>query len=254
MGKRSNQSFRLTELLRKYVILLVFLVCIAVFGVLNPKFFSMTNILNLLWQNAYLVVVSVGMAILMIGGGVDLAAGYELSIGGVVAAACLVWWNLPIWVSILLAVLVVMGLSFLNGYITVRFRLNALMVTLGTMTVYAGISNIFTNQKAIFNLPDAFKYIGQGTIFRVVPLAALIMAILVAFARFILNKTYFGRYIYAVGGNPEAANLAGIKVKKVKLAVFGLAGFFFGMGIILIAAMAFDMHQKSKATKKVIAV
>jgi ribose/xylose/arabinose/galactoside ABC-type transport system permease subunit len=236
MGKENRQPFHLTELLRKYVIILVFIVCIAVFGLLNPKFFSMTNILNLLWQNSYLVVVSVGMAILLIGGGVDLAAGYEMSIGGVVAAASLVWWHFPIWLSILLALAVVMGLSLVNGYITVKFKLNALMVTLGTMTVYSGISNIFTDQKAIFNLPDAFKYIGQGTVFGVVPLAAVIMAILVAAASFILNKTYFGRYIYAVGGNPEAANLAGIKVKKVKLAVFALAGFFFGMGAILLVS------------------
>lgn len=233
---KDRNRFSIISILQKYVIIIVFVLCILVFEIINPKFLSGNNILNILWQNAFIVVASLGMAILLIGGGVDLAAGYELSIGGVIAAACLVWWDLPIWISIILAIIVVVLLSMLNGLITVKFRLNALMVTLGTMTVYSGFSNIFTNQKAIFNLPDAFKFIGQGTIFRVIPLVAVIMVVLVAAASFILNKTYFGRYIYAVGVNPEAANLAGIKVKKVKMMVFALAGFFFGIGAVLLVS------------------
>lgn len=233
--KKDKNSFVL-EALRKYVIIIVFVICILVFGIINPKFFSGVNILNILWQNSYLVVATLGMVFLLISGGVDLAAGYELSIGGVVAAACLVWWQLPIWVAILAAIVVVVLLSALNGIITIKFRLNALMVTLGTMTIYSGAANIFTNQKAIFNLPEAFKFIGQGSIAKVIPLAAVIMAVLVGLASFILNKTYFGRYVYAVGANPEAANLAGIKVKKIRLMIFALAGFFFGVAAVLLVS------------------
>ncbi len=231
-----SKRFSIMGILQKYVIIIVFVLCILVFGIINPKFLSGSNILNILWQNAYMVVASLGMAILLIGGGVDLSAGYEISIGGVIAAACLVWWNIPIWLTIILSIAVVVLLSMLNGFITVKFKINALMVTLGTMTIYSGISNIFTNQKAIFNLPAAFKFIGQGTIFGVVPLVAVIMVILIAAASFILNKTYLGRLIYAVGVNPEAANLAGIKVEKTKMMVFALAGVFFGISAVLLVS------------------
>lgn len=236
MNKHDRERFSIMSIFQKYVIIFVFILCILVFAIINPKFLSGTNILNILWQNAFLVAASLGMAILLIGGGVDLAAGYELSIGGVMAAACLTWWHLPIWLSIVIAIAVVVLLSMLNGFITVNFKLNALMVTLGTMTIYSGAANIFTNQKAIFNLPEAFKFIGQGSIIKNVPLVAVIMVVLIAAASFILNKTYFGRYIYAVGVNPEAANLAGIKVKKMKMLIFALAGFFFGIGAILLVS------------------
>jgi ribose/xylose/arabinose/galactoside ABC-type transport system permease subunit len=235
-GQANRKNSFFLGIMQKYVIIIVFVVCILVFGIINPKFFSGVNILNILYQNSYLMVATLGMVFLLISGGVDLAAGYELSIGGVIAAACLVWWHLPVWFAVLAAVAVVVLLSFINGFISVKFRLNAMMVTLGTMTVYSGISNIFTNQKAIFNLPESFKFIGQGSIFNVIPMVAVIMVVLVALASFILNKTYFGRYIYAVGGNPEAAKLAGIKVNKIRLIIFALAGLFFGIAAVLLVS------------------
>lgn len=227
---------RLMDLAQKYVIILVFIVSILVFGLINPKFISPFNILNIIWQNSYLVVAALGMTVLLISGGVDLSAGYEISIGGVVAAACLMWWNLPVWVAVIVAIAVVTVLSLINGILAIKLKINSLMVTLATMTIYSGVSNIFTGQKAIFNLPDSFKYIGQGSLFGVIPIPFIIMGLLIIMASFILSKTYFGRYIYAIGGNPEAARLAGINLKLVKLGIFALGGFFFGVSAVLLVA------------------
>jgi ribose/xylose/arabinose/galactoside ABC-type transport system permease subunit len=224
------------DIFRKYVIIFVFIICIAVFGILNPMFLSLDNMLNIIWQNAYLVVGTLGMVFLIISGGVDLAAGYELSIGGVMAAACLVWWHLPVWVAVIAGIGVCVLLSTLNGILSIKLKINAFMVTLGTMTVYSGISNIFSKQQAIYNLPDAFKYIGQGSIFGIIPIPFAIMVVLIAAASFILNLTYFGRYIYAVGSNNEASRLAGIKVNSTKIMIFIIAGFFFGVAAILLVA------------------
>ncbi|RCX09918.1 monosaccharide ABC transporter membrane protein (CUT2 family) [Anaerobacterium chartisolvens] len=234
-GISTGQGFSFYEILRKYVIIFVFIFCIAVFGIINPKFLTLTNILNIFWQNSYLVVATLGMVFLLISGGVDLAAGYELSFGGVVAATSLVKWNLPIWAAVLLGIAVCVLFSAINGILAIKLKINSMMVTLGTMTIYSGISNIFTDQKAIYNLPDSFKFIGQGSVLGI-PLPAIIMIIAVVIASFILNLTYFGRYIYAVGGNTEAARLAGIKVNKIKMMIFILGGFFFGVAAIMLVA------------------
>ncbi len=230
---RSNLVF---ELLQKYVILLVFLLCVAVFGILNPKFLSMDNILNILWQNSYLVVATLGMSILVISGATDLSAGYAISLGGAFAAACVVWWGLPVWVAVVAGIGVCVLLSLLNGVLSIKLKINSMMVTLGTMTAFSGISNTFTDQKAIFGLPDTFKFIGQGSLFGVVPLPALIMAVIVFGISFLLKKTYFGRYIFAVGSNAEAARLAGINVNKTKLIVFAIGGLLFGISAIMLTA------------------
>lgn len=224
------------DILRKYVILFVLAICVAVFGILNPMFLSWDNMLNIVWQNSYLVAATLGMVFLIISGGVDLSAGYELSIGGVMSAACLVWWHLPVWVAVVAGIAICVVLSTINGILSIKLKINAFMVTLGTMTLYSGISNIFSKQQAIYNLPDEFKFIGQGSVFGVIPIPFIIMVVLIAVASFILNFTYFGRYIYAVGGNNEASRLAGIKVNSTKIIIFVLAGFFFGIAAILLVA------------------
>ncbi len=230
---RANLMF---ELLRKYVILLVLLICVVIFGSLNPKFLSTDNILNILWQNSYLVVASLGMAVLVICGGTDLSAGYAISFGGALTAAALVWWNLPVFVAVLIGIVACVLLSIINGLLSIKLKINSLMVTLGTMTVFSGVSNTFTNQKAIFNLPDSFKVIGQGSLFGAVPIPALIMALIIALISFLLKKVYFGRYIYAVGGNTEAAWLAGINVTRTRLIVYAIGGLLFGISAIMLTA------------------
>ncbi len=234
--KKAVRGNLLLELLRKYVIVAVFLLCVAVFGALNPKFLSVNNILNILWQNSYLVVASLGMAVMVISGATDLSAGYAISIGGSIAAAGMVWWSLPIWLCVVLGIAACVLLSLLNGILSIRLKINSLMVTLGTMTIFSGISNTFTQQKAIFGLPDAFKFIGQGSLFGILPLPALTMLVIVLLIHFMLKKTYFGRYVYAVGSNAEAARLAGINVQGTKLIVFALGGLLFGISAIMLTA------------------
>jgi ribose/xylose/arabinose/galactoside ABC-type transport system permease subunit len=106
----------------------------------------------------------------------------------------------------------------------VTLKVHPLIVTLGTMTVYQGASYIISNSKQIMNLPAAFKFIGQGYVFGFVPVSVILMIAVVAAASFLLNMTYFGRYVYALGSNEGAAHLAGVDVKKMKMLVFTLCG------------------------------
>lgn len=231
-----SRSSPIFELLRKYVIFVVFLLCVVIFGALNPKFLSVNNILNILWQNSYLVVASLGMAVLVISGATDLSAGYAISIGGSLTAAGMVWWSLPIWVAVMIGIIACILLSLLNGVLSIKLKINSLMVTLGTMTIFSGISNTFTQQKAIFGLPDSFKFIGQGSLFSVIPLPALIMTAIAVLIHLMLKKAYFGRYVYAVGSNAEAARLAGISVQRTRLIVFAIGGLLFGISAIMLTA------------------
>jgi ribose/xylose/arabinose/galactoside ABC-type transport system permease subunit len=236
-GSSIGNSFKgpLRERALKYVIVLVLALCIGIFGIINPVFLTGDNILNILWQNAYLVVATIGMTFIMVGGGVDLAAGFELGLGAIVMAACLVG-GLPIWAAIVAGVAACVVMSAVNGIAVIKLKINAMMVTLATMTIYSGVSFIVTNSKAIYNLPAEFKVIGQGSFFGVIPISAVIMVVLIALASFILNFTFFGRYVYAVGGNAEAAHLAGINVAKVRLLTFALGGFFFGVAALLLVS------------------
>lgn len=220
--------------LQKGAVIGVLIVCLAIFGILSPDFLTFDNILNILWQNSYVVIATLGMAILMISGGVDLSAGYAISFATVITAAALMWWNLPIPVAMGLGIATAIVASLFNAWVSIKFKIHYMMVTLGTMASFQGISFLFTDSKSIFNLPAEFKFIGQGSIADIVPISALIMVVLVAATSFLLNRTYFGRHVYAVGGNPEAARLAGISINKVKYLVSTLTGAFFGIAAVLL--------------------
>ena len=227
---------RFGGLLRDYVVIIVLFAMILLFGILQPSFLSWKNFGNILWQNSYMVVASIGMGILMISGGVDLSAGFSISFSMCVTAASMVWWGLSIPIAILFGVVTNTLLSLLIGFITVKLKLHQMMVSLGTMSAYMGIAFIFTKSQAIYGLPKEFKVIGQGSLFRVIPIAALIMLAVVFLIGFVLRRTYFGRYLYAVGGNPEAARLAGIKVNRIRVLASSLTGALFGIAAVLLVS------------------
>ncbi len=182
------------------------------------------------------MVATLGIAILVICGGTDLSAGYSISFGGSLAAACLGWWHLLVAVAVIAGISACVLLSLVNGILSIKLKINSLMFTLGTMTVYSGISNTFTGQKAIFNLPDGYKMIGQGSLFGVIPIPALIMVLAVAAISFLLKKMCFGRYTFAVGGNAQAARLEGIHVTRTKRIVYAIGGALFGISATMLTA------------------
>jgi Ribose/xylose/arabinose/galactoside ABC-type transport systems, permease components len=225
----------ISNLLRNAVIVLVLICCIIIFTVISPVFFTLSNFQNILLQNSYLVVATLGMTILLIGGGVDLSAGYLLGFGCVIAAKALMEWHLPDGIAILLCIAVCTLMSCLNAILVIKIKINALMVTLATMTIFSGISFLVSNGQSIYNLPESFKFYGQGSVGGF-PISAIIMIGLIILIIFIMNSTYLGRYIYAVGGNPEAARLAGIKTDKIRMITYLIGGICFGVSAFLLVS------------------
>ncbi|MTI58634.1 MAG: ABC transporter permease [Firmicutes bacterium] len=225
------------DLLKKYAIILVLIGIIILFSLISPYFFSWRNLVNIFTQQSYVIIAAIGLSFVMISGGMDLSIGYQMSLVSVLTAIAMSWFNLPIPVAIVIGLLTGLVLGLINGYASVKLNVHTLIITLGTMTIFQGASYMISNSNPIYGLAKEFKFIGQGYVIGI-PFSVIIMVVFAFIASFILNKMYFGRYIYAIGGNEEAARLSGVKVKKMKLIIFALSSFFVATSAIILVARA----------------
>lgn len=219
--------------LKKFVLLFILIGLAIVFGIMSPKFLTFNNIMNIITQNSYLIIASIGVALVMISGGTDLSVGYQISVVGVCTAIFMQWLNMPIILSIFLGLVISIVLGSINGFTANKLNMHPMIVTLATMTLFQGISFLISQSKSIYDLAPSFKVIGQGYVGSI-PIPVIIVLVIALIIGVMLKKTYFGRHIYAVGGNPEAAHLAGIDVKKVKLLVFALCGLLVGIAAVVL--------------------
>ena len=234
----SQKTSNISGLFRKYAIFFVLVGLIVLFTILSPYFLTWSNLTNIFVQQSYVIIAAVGLSFVMISGGMDLSIGFQMSLVGVTTAALAKWYNFPLPAALASGLILGIILGLFNGFASIKLKVHPLIVTLGTMTVFQGLSYIVSKQSVILNLPPAFKFLGQGYIFGVIPFSVILMIITVVIASFILNYTYIGRHIYALGGNEEAARLAGINVNLVKLIVFAICGFFVGLAALVLFGRA----------------
>ena len=228
----------LLPLFRKYAIFLVLILLIVLFSILSPFFLTWSNLTNIFVQQSYVIIAATGLAFVMISGGMDLSIGFQISLIGVTTAALVKWYGFPLPLALASGLVLGIILGLFNGFMGIRLKVHPLIVTLGTMTVFRGLSYIVSKQTVILNLPPAFKYMGQGYIFGAIPFSVILMVGTVLIAGFILNFTYLGRHIYALGGNEEAARLAGININRLKLIVFAISGFFVALAALVLFGRA----------------
>lgn len=211
--------------LRKYVIPIVLLAFVIFFSLATDKFMTWYNIRNIFIQSSYLIIAGTGLTFVMISGGIDLSIGYMMSVVGVVLGILMHSYSISpvLAIPISLGVGTLMGLF--NGIMVVKLKVFPLIVTLATATIFQGISYIISNSNTIIGFSDGFMFIGQGYVWEI-PFPVILMVAVAAVAAFILSKTYFGRYVYAVGGNEEAVKLAGVNVNQVRIILYSVCGFF----------------------------
>ena len=211
--------------------LIIFAVIVSV---LNPRFLTHANILNVLRQTSINSIIAIGMTLVILTGGIDLSVGLILAFCGAVMASLLNAGHNPI---LALIVTLALGLvfGFFNGFLVSKMKLQAFIVTLVTMTFLRGATLVFTEGKPI-TVDDGgllFENIGGGYLFDI-PIPIYIMIALFVAGHYLLMHTKFGRYTYAIGGNEEATKLSGINVDKVKMWVYGLCGMLSALaGVIL---------------------
>ena len=221
--------------LKDKAIWLVAIVLVIACTIGNQRFLTSTNILSLIRQVSMYGIASVGMMFVILLGDIDLATGSIITFVNILCAYLMVHmgvnWILAIIITLIAATLV----GTLNGFMVSTIGIPAIIATFATQTAFQGIALIMCGGLPINGFTDKFKVFGQAYVW-IVPVPVIIMAVCFAVGSFILNKTYFGRYFYAVGGNVDAARLSGIRVGRIKYLVFSISGFFAGLaGIVMLS-------------------
>jgi ribose/xylose/arabinose/galactoside ABC-type transport system permease subunit len=218
------------------VVLALFVVIFIVFAITQPDFLTGSNIKNLLSSVSILFVVSIGMTFVVLTGGIDLSVGSLLALSGLILSKLFNDAGLPIWLAVVATVLAgaLIG-GGVNGVLIGRVGLSFFVVTLGTLSLYRGIVNIWSDTKTTYIDSTLISDIGFKQVLGLpIPVWIMIATFLVALV--VLRWTYFGRDVYAVGGNIEAARLSGINVARTLVAVYAIAGLCAAIGGVIQSA------------------
>ncbi|MGL6202199.1 MAG: ABC transporter permease [Lachnospiraceae bacterium] len=221
--------------LKDKAIWVVFIILVIAFTIANPRFVNPSNLLTLLRQVSMYGIASIGMTFVILLGDIDLATGSIITFVNILCAYLMVNMGMNMILAIIITLIVATLIGTLNGFMVSTIGIPALIATFATQTAFQGLALIICGGLPINGFTENFKIIGQGYV-GIIPVPVIIMAICFAVGSFILNKTYFGRYFYAVGGNKEAAKLSGIRVGRTKYLVFSLSGFFAGLaGLVMLS-------------------
>lgn len=221
---------------QKSLIALLFLVVVVSF--LNPNFFTVDNLLNILRQTSVNAIIAVGMTLVILTAGIDLSVGSVLALCGAFAAT-LVAMEVPVLVAVPTALLAGASLGAISGIIIAKGKVQAFIATLVTMTLLRGVTMVYTDGRPIStgftDTADTFAWFGTGYALGI-PVPVWLMVVVFAGAWYLLNHTRFGRYVYAVGGNESATRLSGINVDRVKIGVYAICGLLAALAGIIVTS------------------
>ncbi len=226
---RSGKSF-----LARYAIVIALVSLIVIISILVPRFLLPQNLFNVGMQISINGILSVGMTCVILTGGIDLSIGAILAISGLVASLFAVGFpieNTFVATVASLAVALVVGFvcGLFNGVAVTKFKVTPFITTLASLSIIRGVCYLLTDSRPIFGVSDSYAWIGQGYI-GPVPIAVILLVLIVAAAALLLNRTPFGRHIYAVGGNDEVARLSGISSDRIKVYVYIISGLLSAVG------------------------
>jgi ribose transport system permease protein len=219
---------------RESGVLVVLLVAVGALTLASQEFLTASNLSNLARQVAIFSIIAVGELLVILTSGIDLSVGSVLGLSGAVTAQLLVA-DVPIPLAILVGVALGALLGLVNGLLVTRLKLPPFIATLGMLGIARGIVLRITDAKTVQPLPKSFETLANGTVLGI-PNLLIVAAVVVFAVSFLLKRTVFGRYIYAVGSNPESARLAGVPVRSVIIAVYTISGLLAGLGGILLAS------------------
>ena len=222
---------------KNYGIFVVFIVLVIILMILSPNAFAKPrNLINVVKQASINGVLACGMMFVIIAGGIELSAGSVVALSGVVAAYLAQMQGLPIFVPILGALGTGALIGLVNGFGAAYAELPPFIITLATMSIVRGVALILSGGSPVFGLQEQFEGIAGISIANVIPILVLYFLLIAVFSGFILNKTVFGRHVYAIGGNSITAKVSGINVKSMLLRVYIICGVFSGIAGLLIAS------------------
>jgi ribose transport system permease protein len=235
--KPASQSWKptitLASVIWRGMIIWLLIGLVIICRILYPGFLARDNIFNILTQNVQVGLIALGMTFVMIAGGFDLSVGAIYAAGATVYATEAKVMALPL--AALLALTVGFIAGTLNGLVVTRLRVNPFVATLGTTSIFGGAAYLFSHSAPVLvDRPD-FTTLGAGRWFGV-PISLALLVVAYAIGSLVLSKTVYGRSLYAVGGNPEAARLAGLRVDLLKTSTYALVGVLSALGGMIIAS------------------
>jgi ribose transport system permease protein len=216
-----NSKNSISAIMGRYeqIPLILALIAICVFLSFNSDvFFTFDNIMNVLRQSSIVLIAALGMTVALLAGQVDLSIGSLLAVVGIVTVSVYNMFD-SVALAIIAAIAVGVIVGVLNGLLVTRTKINALIATLGMMSILRGIGYLSTNAQAVQTKGDTLKLIGTGYI-GIVPVPVIIAGVMLIVFYYLLNHTTFGRYVYAVGGNEKAALSSGLPVARIQIWVF----------------------------------
>ena len=225
------------EILMKYRTILILVVLMTVFSLVKPIFLHPSNLLNILKNMSYVLIAGLGMTFIITLGGLDLSVGSTAAVVGVGFALLVRGGRMPAIPALFLVMLGAMFLGFLNGFISVKGKIEPFLVTLATLNIYRGLALTLTSGKPVpIVIPYFADLLGNGRLFGVIPSPVIISLVVLIISWFLFTKTKFGFYVRSIGGNVEAARVAGINISLVKIAAYTMTGLYaFISGLILAA-------------------
>lgn len=238
MGNSSNQILKKSGLkinLAQYGLVLALLFLCTTLTIITPKFLTLPNLLIIVTQVTINALLAFGVTFVIITGGIDLSLGSIVAVTSVVTATFAHPETYPLVVPLGLGLLVGLTFGAFNGLVITKGKVPPFIVTLGTMTIGRGLALILSKGRPISNLSDNFNYIGGGNLFGV-PLPIVILAVVFIICSLLLKKSIIGRYVYAVGGNEQAARASGISINRVKMFVYTLGGGLAALGGIILTS------------------
>lgn len=222
------------SVLRRFGIAIAFALLILILSLLSESFLTVSNLLNIARQVSINAIIAAGMTFVILTGGIDLSVGSVLAYSGAIMAGLLSTGK-PVVVSIGGGLALGALLGLVSGIIITKGKVQPFIATLAMLTIARGATLVYTDGRPITGLPDAFVWLGAGEIVRI-PVPVIIMGLVFLGASVVLRQTVLGRYVYAIGGNEEAARLSGVNVTFYKTLVYVICGLLSAVSAVILTA------------------
>jgi ribose transport system permease protein len=223
------------DILIRYAMVIILLIVMAFFAINNPRFATVDNMLTILTAAAPFAFIALGQTLVILTGGIDLSVGSVIAVGAMAAAWTAKFMEAPLWVVALVSILVGVICGSINGLVVSRLNVPPFVATLGMMTLASGFAYVIGGGAPINGLPKNFGAIANSRIAGItIPVFLMIIAIVAL--GLIMRRTAWGLRVYAVGGNETAAQIAGVKTKRVLFSVYAISGALAGLSGIMLAS------------------
>ncbi len=237
LGAQAQKKYKdlAMNIIRKYGIFLIFIAMCIVLSMLSPSFLKIRNLTIVVRQISIIAIVAMGVTMVIITGGIDLASGSVIALVSVMTAKFAHPNTYPVFVPVLVGLAIGSFTGMISGTIVAKGKIPPFIATLGMMTAARGAALLISDGKPIGDFSKEFEYIGGGH-FLNVPVPILILIGVIILTHILLSSTKFGKYIYAIGGNENAAVVSGVNVDKVKIMLFTYAGLLSALASIIMTS------------------